>query len=160
MTQDNIRVLLIGFGNPGRKDDGLGPALAAAVEKMGLADVTVESNYQLNVEDSDAIAKHDVVIFADASVNCKEPYEFERLAPQAVSSFSSHSIEPRAVLALAHQLFQAKTTGFMLAIRGYEYNEFEENLSDAARENLQKAVAFVEEILQDRKFLTTEVHFN
>ena len=27
-------VLLIGFGNPGRLDDGLGPALAAEIERV------------------------------------------------------------------------------------------------------------------------------
>jgi hydrogenase maturation protease len=28
------RVLVIGYGNPGRQDDGLGPAAAAEIEKL------------------------------------------------------------------------------------------------------------------------------
>ena len=48
------KVLLIGYGNPGRLDDGLGPALAAAVEKLAIPGVTVDADYQLNVEDAAA----------------------------------------------------------------------------------------------------------
>jgi hydrogenase maturation protease len=28
------RVLVLGYGNPGRQDDGLGPAAVAEIEKM------------------------------------------------------------------------------------------------------------------------------
>ena len=31
-----MKALVIGYGNPGRLDDGLGPALAEAVEKLDL----------------------------------------------------------------------------------------------------------------------------
>ena len=34
-------MLLLGYGNPGRLDDGLGPALAAQVERLALPGVTV-----------------------------------------------------------------------------------------------------------------------
>ena len=58
MNTEAADILLIGFGNPGRLDDGLGPALADAIEKLALPGVTVESNYQLTVEDAAEIAKH------------------------------------------------------------------------------------------------------
>ena len=44
--------LVIGFGNPGRLDDGLGPALAARFEAKGLDDVVVDADYQLTVKDN------------------------------------------------------------------------------------------------------------
>ena len=50
------RILLIGYGNPARVDDGLGPALAKAIEQLGLADITVETGYQLQVEDACQVA--------------------------------------------------------------------------------------------------------
>ena len=37
------RVLVIGYGNPGRWDDGLGPALAAELGGLGLPNVTTSS---------------------------------------------------------------------------------------------------------------------
>jgi len=69
-------VLVIGYGNPGRLDDGLGPAFADAIAGEPLSGVTVDSNYELTVEDSDAVSRHKVTIFVDASVNGREPFFF------------------------------------------------------------------------------------
>lgn len=149
-------VLVIGYGNPGRLDDGLGPALAGEVEKWGIPGVTVDADYQLTVEDSGAAAEHDYVIFADASVNGKEPFFFRPIEPRAAVSFSSHSVEPQVVLAMAHDLFGASTKGLVLGIRGYEFNEFGERLSEGARENLQAALAFLKPLLLDKKHLEAE----
>ncbi len=152
MIEENSRVLVIGYGNPGRLDDGLGPALASALEAQELPSVTVDSNYQLFVEDAAAIAEHDVVIFVDASINGAEPFEFNAIQPKATTSFSSHSIEPQAVLALAHDMFDARTTGYVLGIRGYKFDAFGEFLSRRAKENLSSAKAFILRLLLSRRF--------
>ena len=69
----NHKVLLIGYGNPAREDDGLGPAAAQAIEKLGIEGVSVDSNYQLTVEDAASAAHHDVVVFVDATTQGKDP---------------------------------------------------------------------------------------
>jgi len=146
------KILLIGYGNPGRLDDGLGPALAEAVAQLGLPEVTVDSDYQLTVEDAAAIAEHETVIFADASINGEEPFFFREIIPKTGLSFSSHSIEPEAVLAMAMELFGARTKGYALGIRGYHFDEFGEQLSAKARENLTKALEFIVPILRNKDF--------
>jgi len=148
MGEGAPKVLVIGYGNPGRLDDGLGPALAAALEKLGLPGVTVEADYQLVVEDAGAIAEHDVVVFADASLSGPEPFSFCRIEPKTDSNFSSHLLEPEGALALAQTLFSASTEGYVLGIRGYEFDEFGESLSDKARANLASAVEFLENVLR------------
>jgi hydrogenase maturation protease len=145
-------VLVIGYGNPGRRDDGLGPALAEAVEQLRIPDVTVEADYQLTVEDAAAVAAHRYVVFADASVAGREPFFFRAVQPAAHASFSTHSTEPEAVLALARDLFQADTKGYALGIRGYHFNEFGEALSDGGRQNLAAALCFIVPVLKGRTF--------
>ena len=152
MTTEINDVLLIGYGNPGRLDDGLGPALAEAVEKMNLPGVTVEADYQLTVEDAAEAARHRAVIFADVAVSGRAPFFFRRLAAGGATSFSSHILEPQNVLALAAEMFGAEVEGFALGIRGYEFNEFGERLSAGARENLAQAVSFLAEVLRKRDF--------
>lgn len=138
-------VLLIGFGNPGRLDDGLGPALAEAVEKLGLPGVTVEADYQLTVEDAAEVARHKKVIFADADVGGPEPFWVRRVYPGSDGmSFSSHAVEPSAVLSLARDLFGGRPEAYILGIRGYEFNAFGESLSQKAQANLAAALAYVE----------------
>jgi hydrogenase maturation protease len=136
-------ILLIGFGNPGRLDDGLGPALAAEAERWSLPGLTVDADYQLTVEDAADIARHDVVIFADASVNGQEPFYVEHVTPRQSEGFSTHSVEPDALMDLAQRLFGATTRGYILGIRGYDFNEFGEGLSAKAQDNLRAASEFL-----------------
>ncbi len=152
MSEGVGRVLLIGYGNPGRLDDGLGPALAEAVAELDLPNVTVDSDYQLTVEDSAQVAEHDVVVFADADVAGLEPFTFRRISPRMDLSFSSHDCDPQSVLALAHDLLKATTAGYVLAIRGYEFNEFGESLSLRARANLREALDFIDTTIRERSF--------
>ncbi len=145
-------VLVIGYGNPGRLDDGLGPAMAAILEKQRLTGVTVDSAYQLSVEDAAAIAEHEVVVFVDASLRVTEPFGFERVTPVASIAFSSHTLEPPALLALAHDLFGSQAPGFTMAIRGYEFNGLGEELSTGAELNLALAAQFLVPVIRERAF--------
>ncbi|EAV45491.1 Ni,Fe-hydrogenase maturation factor [Stappia aggregata IAM 12614] len=61
-------MLLIGYGNPGRGDDGLGPALSEAIAARSLPGLEVDTDYQLVAEHALAVSSHDVVIFADAEI--------------------------------------------------------------------------------------------
>lgn len=150
------RILVIGFGNPGRCDDGLGPALAAWLEGRSLPGVTVDSDYQLTVEDADSVARHDVVVFADASVGGSEPFYFRRTQPHGTLGFSSHSVEPGEVLALAATLFDGTPEAYVLGIRGYAFNEFGEGLSGKASANLAAAAAFIDCVLREDRCATSE----
>jgi len=140
---DAKTILLIGFGNPGRRDDGLGPAFAEAIQARALAGVTVDADYQLTVEHAADVAKHDVVVFADADTAGPEPFWVKRIQPGGGKvSFSTHSMSPEGVLALGRDLFCATPAAYLLGIRGYEFNEFGQELSPAAQANLAAAIAY------------------
>jgi len=167
------RILLIGYGNPGRLDDGLGPALTEkfqqaepapksfqALEKssksscndfQGLESLTVESNYQLNVEDAAQIAEYDTVIFADASTDAEPPFTFTPVTPEKGGlSFSSHSVSAAQLMGMVDELFGKQPEAWMLAIRGVEFNEFGETLSEQAAENLERAVEFLKQWMKEK----------
>ena len=148
MTAGRGRVLVIGYGNPGRRDDGLGPALAEAVAKLGLEGVEVDADYQLTVEDAAAVADYDAVVFADADAAGPEPFGLRRVEPNGDLGFSSHGCRPSDVMALAADLFGATTKGYILGIRGYEFEEFGESLSGRAEANLAAAAEFLADTLR------------
>jgi hydrogenase maturation protease len=143
------RRLVIGYGNPGRRDDGLGPALAEAVAARAGPGVETDADYQLTVEDAAALSGCDEVIFADASTDGPEPFSFAALEPAAGADFTTHHISPGAVLALAGELFDARPKAWLMGIRGYEFNEFGEGLSAGARRNLAAAADFLSARLRD-----------
>ena len=153
MTQSRTqKVLVIGYGNPARADDDLGPAAVEKIEKHKIDGVTLDAGYQLTVEDAVAVAEHDVVIFIDASINGKEPFYFSRLVPKKQESFSSHSIEPGAVIGLAAELFNVYTDAYVLGIRGYSFAMFKEGITKKALKNLEMAVDFLLSVLYSRSF--------
>jgi hydrogenase maturation protease len=142
------QVLLFGYGNPGREDDGLGTSLAEVVEKLAIAGVAVDANYQLSVEDAATVAKYPAVIFADAAVAGPEPFSFAPLAPKRQMSFSTHSVDAATVLGLAEEMFEAKTKGYLLGIRGYSFAMFTEKMTAQAEANLAAAIEFLTPLLR------------
>jgi hydrogenase maturation protease len=150
--RDRSHILFYGYGNPGRGDDGLGPALVAALEPLGLPGLACESDYQLAVEDSATLASYDVVVFVDADSEGPAPFRFDRVPPGRGMSFSSHSATPGQVVALAHEMFGAQVRAYTLGIRGYHFGELCDSLSEQARANLASALTFAQRALDEQDF--------
>jgi hydrogenase maturation protease len=74
------RIFVMGYGNPGRQDDGLGPAAAAEIDLLGWPNIKTQDNYQLNIEDAIDVAEHDIVWFVDASKSGTLPYTVQDLS--------------------------------------------------------------------------------
>ncbi len=141
--------LILGWGNPGRGDDGLGPEFVQAVESLSLPGVDADSDFQLQVEDAWEVTHYRRVLFVDADRSAAEPFRLQRLeAAGRGLVFSTHSLSPATVMALARDLFDCHREAWVLGIRGYEFDIFEERLSAGARENLDAAVRAVEPLLR------------
>ena len=137
-----MSTLVLGYGNPGRQDDGLGPAVANAIDQLGLPNVTAYDNYQLNIEDALEVAAHDTIWFVDASTTGAAPYAVSVLAPIAKVEFTSHIMHPQTILAIAQQCYGKAPAAFLLGIRGYEF-EFIEALTPGAAANRDAALAML-----------------
>ena len=152
-----LKILIYGYGNPGRQDDGLGNELVNRMEKWahskGLTHVHFESNYQLNIEDAEIISKFDLVVFADASVEELENVALTRLDGKNELSFTSHAASPGYVVHLCAELFGRIPESYLLHIKGYEW-DFREGLSHEAGKNLEVAFTFMTKILSDHRSLS------
>ncbi len=144
------RFLLMAYGNPGRRDDGLGYALAENLSGQypGLEALW---RYQPAIEDAAEMAAYETVVFADATRTGEAPFSFGALMPAvaAADAFTSHAVTPAAVLYLARACFHSTAKVYLLAIRGYEFDEFSESLSAEAAENLRCATAFLRTWLEN-----------
>ena len=150
------RILIFGYGNPAREDDGLGPAVANHFESLALDDVTVDADYQLTVEDAAQVAEHDITVFVDASIDGPEPYSLSRVSPEEGGSFSSHSVTPGQVTGLAESLFDANGDIYIMGIRGYSFEMFTEHLTGQASENLRLACASLEDMVRNGTITVTD----
>lgn len=135
-------MLVIGYGNPGRMDDGLGPAFAERIAAARLPGVRVLADYQLTVEHAPALAEAGRVVFADAAVGMTGPFRFAPVEPARQGDISSHSLSPETLVALTDAIFGVRPSAHVLAIAGVEFGEVREGLSPGAQRNLDSAVAF------------------
>jgi hydrogenase maturation protease len=143
------RILVIGFGNPGRRDDGLGPAIAARIAALDLPGVTVETAYQLEIEDAALAAEHDDVVFVDAARTGPAPYDMQTVEPRTHHTFTTHSLAPSSVLGIARDVLGTEVRGHVLAVLGDEFDVFEESLSPVGEQRLEEAVRFLRDWLAE-----------
>lgn len=135
-------MLLIGYGNAGRGDDGLGPAFAERIAATGPQDCRIDIDYQLTVEHALLVAGAGRVLFVDALVGDDAPYRFGRIRADPGADLASHSLQPEAVLALAELLYGKTTEAYVLGISGESFGTVAEGLSATAERNLDLALAF------------------
>ena len=138
-------IQVIGYGNPGRGDDGLGPAFAARI--ADLPGVTTSDDYQLTVDHALQITSADRVVFVDALLRSDAPFEFSEVTASADHNVTSHSLSPQAVLALCTMLYGKTPRAFVLGITGQEFGEVREGLSQTAQCNLSSAETFLRDWL-------------
>jgi hydrogenase maturation protease len=140
------KILIYGFGNPGRQDDGLGFQFVKILEEKGHSNLDFDFNYQLNIEDASNIASYDIIVFVDASLRISESFSFAPLFSEAVTSYSTHAISPVQVLDLCQQIFHVKPDCYLLEIKGYEW-ELNEGLTIKSQAGLLQALEYFESIL-------------
>jgi len=146
----SLNILLYGYGNPGRKDDGLGPILVDLVEEWiiehEIENISIDSNYQLNIEDAYTIRDYDIVIFFDASIEEIDDFIVSRIEPSDKVNYTMHSVSPSFVLNLCNKIYHYSPEAFLLHIKGYEF-QLQEGLSEKANKNLESAFTFIKSLL-------------
>ena len=147
-----LKILIYGFGNPGRQDDGLGNVFTERMEQwvnnLGLEGFEFDSNYQLNIEDAAAISDKDLVVFADASVEDIDDFVLTQVDSDTKVAFTTHAASPGYIVRLCQDIYNLTPPTFLLHIKGYEW-KFREGLTEKAVENLEAAVEMMKQKLQN-----------
>ncbi len=115
-------------------------------QKAGLLiDVTLLTDFQLQIEHATDLQHRKRVIFIDASMTASPPYEFDRVLPEQDISYTTHAMSPAAVLSVYQQIHQQPPPStYLLSIRGYAFG-LGEPLSRRARSHLRTAFDFLME---------------
>jgi hydrogenase maturation protease len=116
LTGDGPALLVIGYGNTLRSDDGVGPRVAEAVEALQLPGVRTLSCGLLTPELADPIARAGRVIFVDAAIDAPAEVQLRPLSPAESSQIMAHAADPRTLLALARDVFGRAPEAYWLTI--------------------------------------------
>ena len=145
MTQ----ILIVGYGNPLRCDDGVGWRAAEALSRsLPFPEIEIVIRHQLTPELADNLRYADLVFFIDAAHD-GQPGELtcEPLTLQP-GIIGSHQLSPARLLALAQQLYGATPRAFAVSLCG-ECFDHGSTLSANVEAGLPKLTALVENLTTD-----------
>jgi hydrogenase maturation protease len=138
-NQPPASLLVIGYGNTLRGDDGVGPRVAEAVGALGLANVRTLICQQLSPEHAVPIAVAEIVVFVDASVDAPAQVQWRPILPSNTSQLMAHAADPGTMLALARDVFGHVPCAWWLTIPAVNL-AFTEELTATARRGCVEAV--------------------
>ena len=165
---DNTDILVIGYGNTLRGDDGVGPRVAETVGNLRLPGVRTLICPLLTPELADPISRAGNVIFVDAEVvadytlqvpgsECSnlqpsachfQPVRWRKLEPNETSQLMAHAADPRTMLALARDVFGRVPEAWWLTIPAVDlgfHEDFSPEVQRGFAEAVEKIQAFCRE---------------
>jgi hydrogenase maturation protease len=99
-------ILVIGYGNTLRADDGAGPRVAARASAWGWPGLTAMAVHQLTPELAEPLARAELAIFVDARLaDGDEEVAYVPLEPSGSGSIHGHTSDPRSLLGLAEAVY-------------------------------------------------------
>jgi hydrogenase maturation protease len=144
-------ILLFAVGNESRGDDALAPLLVREIEEWSKAagmsrNVELLEDYQLQVEHVTDLVGRDAVLFIDADMSCVEPYDFSEIFSAQDESYTSHAMNPAALLHAYRRVYGLDAPpAFLLRIRGHDFG-LGNSLSERAASNLDEATRLAAEL--------------
>jgi hydrogenase maturation protease len=127
-----IWLLVIGYGNELRSDDGVGPAAARAVAAWDEPGVRAIATHQLTPELADAIAGAEEVVFLDARIGSGEVV-VQRVTPSSTASALGHASDPGWLLALTELVHSRVPPAWLVTIPADNLEPGERLSATAAR---------------------------
>jgi hydrogenase maturation protease len=143
----NRPMLVIGYGNELRGDDGVGPCVAGAIAARDLAGVEVIRCHQLVPELAERAAGSRTVIFVDAAADFDDDgVTIRPLEPATSAAGMGHTSDPRWLLALAETLCGRRPAAWLVTVPATNL-EFGEGLSPMAARGAVEAEGHVMRLL-------------
>jgi len=145
------KILIIGYGNPLRQDDGVGWYLAQDLLKICKApSVEVVARIQLTPELAEPISRANIVLFIDASRECPagEVREGRIFAKEAKAALNHH-VSAEGLLQLADEVYFTRPEAYVFSI-GVESLGYGTDLSPRLAEAYPSLMAKVQEFVRCR----------
>lgn len=153
---ERYQVVLIGYGNDLRTDDGAGQWVARAVAEWKLPHVHAIAVHQLTPELCVLLAAAEGAIFVDASVLHDTLFLFDELLPSEAQPGSAHSSHPDSLLALTQALYGSRPQAWLLRIAAHSF-DFGLQLTPATQQACIQSLAWLSNQLQTRDYAFSRV---
>jgi len=126
-------ILIIGYGNPLRRDDGVGWAVIEALQQATLPNVTCLAVHQLTPELSETMSLAEMVILIDARIEGHAgELKITPVIAHADAPSMTHHLSPQGLLAMTNWLYDMLPFTILITITGADFG-LGEGLSDIVK---------------------------
>ncbi len=145
-----LKLVVFGWGNISRGDDGVGPLLLQRLERAGWEGALLIEDFQLQLEHALDLKGADIALFLDAGKDTEAPFFFREIFPRQGLTHTSHALPPESVLAVAQKVLeQEPPPSFLLCVRGDSFG-LGDDLSEICAARLELAWAFLQRLGESR----------
>lgn len=161
------QLLLLGYGNPDREDDGVAwHILRALTTRLGLsapdsyedefpehAEIEFAFYLQLTPEMAEDVSAYDQVCFVDAHTgNIPEPVRLIDVQSEFQASPFTHHLTAQSLVSMCETIYGKKPDAALLSVLGHRFL-FSRQLSEETARLVPEAVELIWDWMKDRKIL-------
>jgi hydrogenase maturation protease len=144
------KILVIGYGNTLRSDDGVGVWIAERIAELHLPEVDVKTFHQLFPDLAADMLPYETVIFIDASADGEPTAVRKAISPPDKLPSSNHNVSPELLQQLAWKMYDAVVNLQVYTVRGENF-EFGSALSPAVEKRASETVILIASQIQQSR---------
>ncbi len=145
---------IIGYGNPQRRDDGIGPYIVKRLQPIfeHRSDVHLRVLHQLEPDVIDTLKNANTILLVDATVETlADGHQWVNIQPEfKTMPCLTHQVTPSLILGLLQALYHRNPAAWMVSIQGADFG-FGSGLSSEAKKRAEQVIGEISE------FVLTEV---
>jgi hydrogenase maturation protease len=135
-----VRILVIGYGNTLRRDDGVGREVAAAASSWGVPGLKSLEVQQLTPELAEPLSSTELAVFVDARLAAGgETVEVAGVEPAASRPSLAHAGDAAGLLAMAQAIYGRQPRAWLVTVAGTDFS-LGTGLSPSARRGVHEAL--------------------
>lgn len=151
MVSMDRKIVIIGYGNELRGDDGVGLLVIDELAQTFSArpDINLIRRHQLDIADAEEISESRAVIFVDAHVSEKRgDVELSQLDLVKGATFVvTHISLPEELMSATWAIYNSSPPAYVCAVRGYDF-AFGTTLTGNARKLVTQAARDIVELVE------------
>ena len=145
---------IIGYGNPQRRDDGIGPFVVDRLKGILRHDkgVRLLALPQLSADLVGELCEADRILFVDATAeNLDGGWIWSEIYPETqLLPYLTHHIHPSYLLGLIRDLYHRSTPAWLLSIQGDDFG-FGEGLSPVAEKSAEDVGGEILQFIEEKR---------
>jgi len=140
-------VLVIGYGNPLRSDDGVGQQIANDIASWRMPNVEAIAVHQLTPELAEQLAETDIVIFVDVYPSQTDEVQVHPLTLAQSGVTTGHYCAPDVLLSTTESIYGHHPQAWWVMVPGENF-ELGESLSLIAKQGIEEALNTIERLIR------------